>query len=408
MKFFFCLFPANKGLLRVRHFSHGSLLPADNSEMLFPNNLCRKTGGCFLAGDVRANEQMALASMHILFVREHNRIAKELLKINPLWSGNKTYQEARKIVGAILQKITYEDFLPALLGRNPLPPYSGYKYWVDPGIINSFAAAVFRYGHSTIRPFFDIVDEHFKPVGSPIPLKQMFFNNTFINKYGIKPLLLGICVNGSEIVDRSFATGILNHLFERPNSPGLNLAALNIQRGRDHGLPGYNDFRKLCHLSDAKTFEDTAKEITSPESRKILAELYYDNPSIADLWVAGIAETPYPGTELGPTFTCIIKEQFRRLRDGDRFFYQKSGVFSSSQLREIRKSSLTRVLCDNLKSLGTMTMQRNIFRAASYQTRRIPCRDVPGIDLNKWKGELSTSVLLFRVLSFLSRQVYAV
>jgi peroxidase len=377
---------ANKGLLKVRRVSHGDLMPLDNSELMFPNDLCHKTGGCFLAGDSRSNEQMALAAIHILFVREHNRIAKQLIRINPHWTGNVVYEETRKIVGGILQKITYEDYLPELLGKYPLPRYTGYKYWINPGVINSVAAAAYRYGHSTIRPSFDILDENHRKVGASIPLKHMFFNNTYINRHGIDHLLLGLCTFQAEKVDRRFAKGIMDNLFERKNSPGLNLIALNIQRGRDHGLPGYNDFRRYCRLSDARTFKDTAREITE-ENRKILAKLYKDDPKIADLFVAGVAETPLPGSQVGPTFSCLLKEQFARLRDGDRFFYMRRNVFKSSQLKEIRKSSLSRILCDNLKNGKKLWVQENTFHAIHNGVRRVACKSIPKIDLNQWRGK---------------------
>jgi peroxidase len=361
-------------------------MPVDNSEIMFPNGLCHKTGGCFLAGDIRSSEQMALAAMHTLFVREHNRIAKQLNQINPHWTGDTVYEETRKIVGGILQKITYEDYLPELLGDNPLQRYTGYKYWINPGVINSVAAAAYRFGHSIIRPSFDILDENYRRVGAPIPLKHMFFNNTFINRHGIEHLLLGLCTFQAEKVDRSFARGIINHLFERERSPGLNLIALNIQRGRDHGLPGYNEFRKYCGLTNARKFEDTANEI-SLENRKILAKLYKDDPTIADLFVAGIAETPLPGSQVGATFSCLFKEQFARLRDGDRFFYLWGNVFTRSQLREIKKSSLSRILCDNMSSGKRLWIQKNVFHSVNGDVRRVPCRNFPKMDLNQWRGK---------------------
>ena len=360
-------------------------MPLDTSEVMFPNGLCHKTGGCFLAGDPRSSEQMALASIHTLFVREHNRIAKRLRQINPHWTGDKLYEETRKIVGGILQKITYEDYLPELLGEHPLPKYRGYKYWINPGVINSVAAAAYRFGHSMIRPSFDILDENHHKVGAAIPLKHMFFNNSYINRHGIEHLLLGLCTFAAEKVDRSFSNGIIHHLFEREHSPGLNLIALNIQRGRDHGLPGYNDFRRYCKLTDAKSFDDTANEI-SPENRKILSKLYKDNPAIADLFVAGIAETPLPGSQLGATFSCLIKEQFARLRDGDRFFYRRGKVFTRSQLKEIQKSSLSRILCDNLKNGKKLWVQENIFHAANHGVQRVACNRIPNVDLNQWRG----------------------
>ena len=387
LSIFYFLLAANKGLLKVRQFSHGDLMPLDTSEIMFPNGLCHETGGCFLAGDIRSSEQMALASLHTLFVREHNRIAKKLYQINPHWSGNTVFEETRKIIGGILQKITYEDYLPELLGVYPIPRYTGYKYWVNPGVINSVAAAAYRFGHSTIRPSFDILDENFQKVGAPIPLKHVFFNNTYINRHGIDSLLLGLCAFGAEKVDRSFSTGIMHHLFERKHSPGLNLIALNIQRGRDHGLPGYNDFRRYCKLTDARTFDDTANEISS-ENRKILAELYNNDPTIADLFVAGVSETPLPGSQLGPTFSCLIKEQFSRLRDGDRFFYRRGKVFTKSQLKEIRKITLSRIICDNLKSGKRLWLQENVFHALENGVRQVACSAIPKIDLEQWRGEI--------------------
>ncbi|KAK0142907.1 Eosinophil peroxidase [Merluccius polli] len=58
---------------------------------------------CFLAGDARANENIALSSLHTLLLREHNRLARALAKLNPLWSGERLYQETRKIIGGYFQ-----------------------------------------------------------------------------------------------------------------------------------------------------------------------------------------------------------------------------------------------------------------------------------------------------------------
>ena len=347
---------------------------------MHPNDLCHKLGGCFLAGDGRSNEQMALACLHTLFLREHNRIAKQLKKLNPDWNGVEIYQETRKIVGAVLQKITYEDFLPIIIG-NSLPKYNQYDPNVDPGILNSFATAAFRFGHSLIRPTFDRLDQGFNPTGKPFLLREMFFNNTFIRENDIDQLLLGLVGNESQIVDRTIADGILNHLFERPHSPGLNLAALNIQRGRDHGLPGYNAFRCKCSLTNAKSFKDTANEIRNPRNRKLLSGLYKDDPNLADLWVAGLAEAPVSGGTVGETFACIIREQMRRVRDGDRFFYMNDDVFSNQQLQEIRKASLSKIMCDNLNNI--VSVQPNAFMSG---LPRKECSQIPGIELSAWKG----------------------
>ena len=71
----------------------------------------------FVAGDVRANEHVAPTIMHTIWLREHNRIVRELAEINPCWDDERLYQEGRKIVEAIMQVITYKEFLPVLLGN---------------------------------------------------------------------------------------------------------------------------------------------------------------------------------------------------------------------------------------------------------------------------------------------------
>ncbi len=114
----------------------------------------------------------------------------------------------------------------------------------------------------------------------------------------------------------------------------LDLGALNIQRGRDHGLPNYNQWRAYCGLSAAQTISDLYKEITNSTVRERLREVYGDDPNNIDLWVGGLVEDTLPGTQLGPTFHCIINDQFRRLRGGDRLakqlnnFYWQLGIFT--------------------------------------------------------------------------------
>lgn len=194
---------------------------------------------------------------------------------------------------------------------------------------------------------------------------------------------MGFLGNSSESIDRKIASDLLENLFERPNSPGLNLAALNIQRGRDHGLPGYNHFRLACGFSNAPTFYHTRNEIKNARTRRILKSLYNDNPAIADLWVAGLAEDPVNGGTTGPTFQCIIKRQLQLLRDGDRFFYENANVFNKPQLTEIRQVSLSRVYCDNLQ---VVSIQRNAFLSGSDIVRRVSCHQIQKLDLTKWKG----------------------
>ena len=283
---------------------------------------------CFLAGDHRANEQIGLLSMHTLWMREHNRIATELARINPDWNGNQLYHEARKIVGAEMQHITLNEWLPEVLGPKGmalLGSYNDYQPNVNPTIFNAFATAAFRFGHSLINPIIFRLNESFQEIEEGnIPLHKAFFSPyRIVQEGGIDPVLRGLF--GRAAKSQNKKEGLLNtelteRLFEMAHEVALDLGALNIQRGRDHALPGYNDWRVLCNLSVANTFEDLRKEISSPDVRKKLKD-FYGHPSNVDLWLAGLLEDNYNGSLVGPVFTCIIAKQFQTLRAGDRYFF---------------------------------------------------------------------------------------
>ena len=281
---------------------------------------------CFLAGDHRANEQLGLLSMHTLWMREHNRIATELARINPGWGGDQLYHEARKIVGAQLQHITYNEWLPEILGPRGmalLGRYNGYSPNVDPTIFNAFATAAFRFGHSLINPIIFRLNESFQEIKEGnIPLHKAFFSPyRIVQEGGIDPVVRGLIGRAAKSQADKHAllnTELTERLFEMAHEVALDLGALNIQRGRDHALPGYNDWRVLCNLSAAETFEDLKNEITDSEIRRKLKEIY-GHPSKVDLWLAGLLEDTYEGSQLGPVFSCIIAQQFQRLRAGDRY-----------------------------------------------------------------------------------------
>ncbi|CAG7785582.1 unnamed protein product, partial [Allacma fusca] len=156
--------------------------------------------------------------------------------------------------------------------------------------------------------------------------------------------------------DRFITSEVTNRLFQEENKPfGMDLIALNIQRARDHGVPGYNAYRDLCRLNRATRFEDFSDWISSDVISKLKG--YYRHVDDVDLFVGGILESPLPGALLGPTFTCIIGDQFARARKGDRFAYDNGpsqSSFSAQQLKQIRKASFARILCDNSDDLQTI------------------------------------------------------
>ncbi|KAK3563805.1 hypothetical protein QTP86_034530, partial [Hemibagrus guttatus] len=344
---------------------------------------------CFLAGDHRANEQLGLTAMHTVWFREHNRIARELLRLNPHWDGDTIYHEARKIMGAQMQHITYSHWLPKILGEAGMKIMGSYRVYdpnVNAGIFNAFATAAFRFGHTLINPILYRLDENFQPIQQGhIALHKAFFSPfRIVNEGGIDPLLRGLfgVAGKMRVTTQLLNTELTERLFSMAHAVALDLAALNIQRGRDHGIPPYNDYRVFCNLTSAQTFDDLRNEIRSPIVREKLQRLY-GTPLNIDLFPALMAEDLVPGSRLGPTLMCLLATQFKRLRDGDRFWYENPGVFTPAQLTQLKQASLTRVLCDNGDNITRI--QSDVFTVAEFPRGYGNCEDVPKIDLRMWQ-----------------------
>ncbi|XP_077587554.1 peroxidasin [Stigmatopora nigra] len=344
---------------------------------------------CFLAGDHRANEQLALTAMHTVWFREHNRVATELLRLNPHWDGDTIYHEARKIVGAQMQHITYSHWLPKILGEagmKMMGPYTGYDPNINAGILNAFATAAFRFGHTLINPILYRLDEDFRPISQGhVSLHQAFFSPfRIVNEGGIDPLLRGLfgVAGKMRVSSQLLNTELTEKLFSMAHAVALDLAAMNIQRGRDHGIPPYSDYRTYCNLTLAQTFEDLRNEIKDPTVREKLQRLY-GTPLNIDLFPALMVEDLVPGSRLGPTLMCLLASQFKRLRDGDRFWYENPGVFTPAQLTQLKQASLSRVLCDNGDNITRV--QHDVFRVAEAPHGYGGCDSIPQVDLRMWQ-----------------------
>uniref|UniRef100_A0A8D2IVU7 Ig-like domain-containing protein n=1 Tax=Varanus komodoensis TaxID=61221 RepID=A0A8D2IVU7_VARKO len=382
-----------RGLLK-----QGQLVPSSGKALLpfavGPPTECMRDESespvpCFLAGDHRANEQLGLTAMHTLWFREHNRVATKLLALNPHWDGDTVYHEARKVVWAQMQHVTYAHWLPKILGEagmKVLGEYRGYEPNTNAGILNVFATAAFRFGHTLIHPLLYRLNATFRPIPQGhVPLHKAFFSPfRILQEGGIDPLLRGLFgVPGKmRIPSELLNMELTEKLFSMVHSVSLDLAAINIQRGRDHGIPPYNDFRVFCNLTSAQEFDDLKNEIKNLEIREKLRSLYGITKNI-DLFPALMVEDLVPGTRVGPTLMCLLTTQFRRLRDGDRFWYENPGVFSPAQLTQIRQASLARIICDNSDHIRQL--QRDVFRVASYPQGMVSCDEIPEVDLRMWQ-----------------------
>lgn len=316
----------------------GNLLPIDSS-------------GSFLAGDTRANENIELTSMQTLFMREHNRIAAQLARENPRWTDEQIYQQARAMVGAELQVITYKEFLPALLGKNALDPYRGYNASVDPSIANEFSTAAFRL-HTLINDDVEFFGNDGRAVRDEVELAEAFFNPALLKQTGIDNILKYAASTLAQEEDNQVVDSLRNFLFGAPGQGGLDLAALNIQRGRDHGLADYNSVREAYGLPRVTSFDQITSDV---ELQQTLKSLYGSVDNI-DLWVGTLAEDHAVGASVGQLAKTIIADQFERLRDGDRFWYQR--VFSGRTLADLEQTTLSTIIQRNT----TITnLQGNVF-----------------------------------------------
>ena len=329
--------------------SAGDLLPF-NVEGL--QNAGSTGAELFLAGDVRANEQVALTAMHTLFVREHNRLADMIRQRQPDYSGEQVYQNARRIVAAQMQAITFNEFLPVILGPGAIAPYTGYDPSVDATICNVFSASLYRFGHSALSSRLLRLDEsHDEIEQGHLALRDAFFSPTrILDEGGIEPLLRGLSQQTHEEIDVFVVDDVRNMLFGAPGSGGLDLAALNIQRGRDHGLPNYNAVRAAYGLGPAASWADISSD---PEIQARLSNAYESIDDL-DVWVGALAEDHVSGM-VGELVLWALTAQFEALRDGDRFWYERT--LASWERQEV--TTLANIIRRNT-SIGS-EIQDNVF-----------------------------------------------
>ncbi|XP_008576610.1 PREDICTED: thyroid peroxidase [Galeopterus variegatus] len=386
-----------EGLLRVntRHWDAGrAYLPFVPPHA--PSACAPKPGThaahapCFLAGDGRASEVPSLAAMHTLWLREHNRLATALKALNPHWSADAAYQEARKVVGALHQIITLRDYVPKILGPEAFEqyvgPYKGYDSTVNPTVSNVFSTAAFRFGHATVHPLERRLDTRFQehPDLPGLPLHDVFFSPwRLIQGGGVDPLLRGLLARPAklQVQDQLMNMELTERLFVISNSGTMDLASLNLQRGRDHGLPGYNAWREFCGLRRLETPADLSTAIGSSSVVDGIMDLY-KHPDNIDVWLGGLAENFFPGARTGPLFTCIIGKQMKALRDGDRFWWEDSRVFTEAQRHELQKHSLSRVICDNT---GLTHVPVDTFHVTRFPQDLEGCENIPGMNLAAWR-----------------------
>jgi hypothetical protein len=394
--------PDNNG---ARLLLPGSYLPRADTRgnpsvapmMAVDGRLLASPNDAAVAGDVRANENAALTATHTLFAREHNRIVSLL----PGWlSQYDKFQLARAVVIAEQQHITYTEFLPAI--GVSLPSYQGYNAFLNPALAHEFASTGYR-AHSMLHGEIETETELDRysqatldaleaqgvelavdgdDIEIAVPLNVAFFNPDLVEQIQLGPLLAGLGgepqYNNDEMIDNQLRSVLFQvpvsgnpECLDGPELPDcfdgvVDLGAIDIQRGRDHGMPSYNQMRNAYGLSSKSSFRSITgestesfpadplltpgNEVNDPDCLDIVAlfdingdpttvenddavrvvkrcplaarlKAVYGSVSNLDAFTGMLAEPHVPGSELGPLQLAVWKDQFRAARDGDRFFY---------------------------------------------------------------------------------------
>lgn len=321
----------------------------------------------FVAGDVRANEQPGLTTLHVLFVREHNRICDELIS-QGFQDDEEIYQRAKKQIGALIQVITYEEFLPAL--GIQITGYQGYDPNVKPDIMNIFATAAYRIGHTMVTSDLMLLNDDCSPVRENLQLEEAFFNNTWIEQLDIDPIMKGLAAQEQEAIDNKVIDGLRNFLFSIPQLPttiGMDLVSINIQRGRDHGLPDFNTARNHFLGWQATSFAEINSD---PIIAQELATLYNNDINNIDLWVGLLAEEHIPFGRMGRTMHNILKMQFDRLRQGDFYYYENDPFYNFFDKQNLKNTRLSAIIKRNTQLTD---LAQNVFYTA-------PCEPLVNVD----------------------------
>ncbi len=353
--------PAGPTPAVLREFSGGRLVVEPGTDLLprvasplpppFPNTL-------FACGDFfpRCNETPGLTMMHTLFVREHNRKAGELAAAHPTWTDEELFQAGRRWVMALMQSITKNEFVPEMTGTQPLR-YRGHEPSTNGRLSMEFAHSLYRVGHSFLPRVLEQGD------GYPdLDLGATLFQSPalFRRSADVDALVRGFIGQRHEKVDCQVADGVRNTLVvDEPGTPGtlFDLPAINVARGREIGLPSYNDAREGFGLPRVVSWN----QAFDADSTARLSSIYA-SPDEVDLFAGGICEHRVRRGHTGPLVAAVINQQLEDLMEADRFWYENTR--DRQWINEVERYTLADLIRNNTG------LDRNEVPNNAFQVRR--------------------------------------
>lgn len=365
---------------------------------------------CMLSGDIRNNENQGLNSVHTIFMRRHNVIARFLGQMTD-FDAERIYQVARKILGAQFQYIVFNEFLPPLLSQQNIDRFdlrlgTGFNYstcydkTINPGVSTAFAVAAYRFGHTLVpeifsRPsqgFFETYCEHCSDKKNFLPITVRDFGNPHYlydaGSGGVDAILRGLIQNATSALDGRFSTSVQENLIRGPGDLS-DLVAINTVRSYERGLPGYTAFRRFCGLRPVNNFRQLRNRAGFTNEATANLRRVFTSVHDIPLFTGGLLEgRNEDGGLMAPTFQCLLAEQFRALKCGDRFWHEneprsdiktENTALTPCQLREIRKTLLSKIICEVSDDIPAIN------RFALLQSGiKTPCEKLPEVNLEPW------------------------
>uniref|UniRef100_H2ZJJ0 NAD(P)H oxidase (H2O2-forming) n=1 Tax=Ciona savignyi TaxID=51511 RepID=H2ZJJ0_CIOSA len=325
-------------------------------------------------GNPRANENPFLMSIQTIWFRWHNHIAEKIVGRYPDWSDQQIFEYARKWTIATYQNIVFYQWLPQMIRTKP-PPYQGYNKFMLPSVSVEFAIAAMRLGHSLVPSGVVLRKHNCNPI-DPLPIEYqssagepaLRLCNTYwqlqnaLLEQGIDSIILGMTSQRAEEEDSMVVEDLTGFLYGPLKRTRMDLEAMTIQRGRDAGLPSYNDVRRSYKLEPITDFSKLNPTL-SGEAIKRLRNAYSNDTSKLELYVGGMMEDRSNSSNV--LFYKIIQEQFERTRDADRYWFEnlQNRLFSETEVEEIRNTTMRDVIVATT-SFNLSHFQPNVFNIA--------------------------------------------